>query len=346
MSTPSDPAASVPEEPPVVPEEAAAQDEAAQQQTAESAQLDAIRELATEIAKQAVLDFDPATIRKGTVTAIANTSAPPTLSVQISGDTTTTIDGVRYVDSYKPAVNDVALIIKQGTDLVALGKIAANYSATGWTTVALGAGFSHNGNGNGDLRYRKVWDNGSPKMQWRGGVTRSSGTVIVSTPLASDLRPQNLVSMIAARSAVGGANAVKVDFKTDGTIEYIGGNTVPNLAATTPNDSTHNHGSHDHSIPDSTHQHPSHDHVIPNNDHFHSGTTTVVSGHEHGIPTTSHAHGGSTNGSTAGDSTHNHGGTNGATPNDSTHNHGSHDHAVTVDDPPWISFNGIEYWLD
>lgn len=335
----------VPQEPPIVPEETAAQDAAAAQQAAEAAQMDAIRELAREIAKQAVLDFDPATIRKGQVTAIADTSAPPTLSVQISGDTTTTIDGIRYIDSYAPVVGDTALIIKQGTDLVALGQIAAAFSATAWTTVALGAGFGHNGNGNGNVRYRKVWDNGSPKMQWRGAAGRSSGTIAVSTPLASGYRPVDLVSVEVARSAVGGANGVKLDFKPDGTVEMVGGQTAPNsgtTGSTTPGDSTHNHGQHEHVISESTHQHPSHDHSISTTVHSHGGV--------HPAPNDSpHNHGASTGGSTAGDSSHAHSGTtNVTTPNDSTHNHGSHNHSFnpTVDDPPWVSFQNIEYFLD
>lgn len=344
MSTPSDPGASIPQEPPIVPQETAAQDAAAAAQAADAAQTDAIRELAAEIAKQAVLDFDPATIRKGVITAIADTSAPPTISVQISGDTTTTIDGIRYVDSYAPAVGDTALIIKQGTDLVALGRIAAAFSATAWTVVTLGAGFTHNGNSNGNVRYRKVWDNGSPKMQWRGGAGRSSGTTVVSTPLASGYRPVDLVSVTVARSATGGSNVVKLDFKPDGTVEMVGGQTAPGGTSgnTTPGDSTHNHGSHEHIIPESTHAHPSHDHGISTTVHSHSGA--------HPAPADSpHNHGASTGGSTAGDSTHSHSGTtNVETPNDSTHNHGAHNHSLNsnVDDPPWISFHDIEYFLD
>ncbi|MCX5535195.1 hypothetical protein OG785_32160 [Streptomyces sp. NBC_00006] len=111
MTTPDE---SGPVEPPVVPEEAAAQDVAADAEAAAAAQRDAIRELATEIAKQAILAFDPATVRKSAVTAIATTATPPTLSVQISGDTTTTIDGVRYIDSYAPVGGDTVLIIKAG----------------------------------------------------------------------------------------------------------------------------------------------------------------------------------------------------------------------------------------
>lgn len=345
MATPSEPGDATPQEPPIVPEEAAAQDQVAEQQSAEAAQLDAIRELATEIAKQAVLDFDPATLRKGQITAIADTSAPPTLSVQISGDTTTTIDGVRYVESYVPAVGDTALIIKQGTDLVALGKIAANYSATGWTTVTLGAGFTHNGNGGGAVRYRRVYDNGSPKMQWRGVAARSSGTVVISTPLASGFRPQNRVPIGTARSATGGANSVKLDFQTDGTVEMVGGTTSPGAGTTggaTPNDSTHNHGSHEHVIPESSHTHGFHSHGISSSAHTHGGA--------HPSPNDSpHTHGGATTNEVNPASAHSHGGTtNVETPNDSTHNHGSHDHSFnpSVEDPPWISFEGIEYFID
>lgn len=345
MSTPSDPGESVPQEPPILPEETAAQDAAAQAAAAEAAQMDAIRELAAEIAKQAVLDFDPATIRKGVITAIADTSAPPTISVQISGDTTTTIDGIRYITSYAPVVGDTALIIKQGTDLVALGNIAAAFSATAWTTVTLGAGFSHNGNANGNVRYRKVWDHGSPKMQWRGAADRSSGTAAVSTPLATGYRPLNRVSVVVARSATGGSNVVKLDFDTDGTVNMVGGQTAPNNGTTgntTPGDSTHNHGQHEHVISESTHQHPNHDHSISTTVHSHGGV--------HPAPNDSpHNHGASTGGSTAGDSTHAHSGTtNVTTPNDSTHNHGSHNHSFNpaVDDPPWVSFNGIEYFID
>lgn len=349
MSTPSE---SVPQEPPIVPAETAAQDAAAAAQAADAAQTDAIRELATQIAKQAVLDFDPATIRKGVITAIADTAAPPTLSVQISGDATTTIDGVRYIDSYAPVVGDTALIIKQGTDLVALGQIAAAFSASAWTVVTLGAGWTHGGNGGGNVRYRKVWDNGSPKLQWRGVASRTSGTAAVSVPLASGYRPVERIPVTVARSATGGANVVKLDFDTDGTVNMVGETTAPNGGTTgnsTPNDSTHNHGNHEHVISESTHSHGSHEHVIPAvnagmSSHTHAGT---VPNSDHQHPT--HNHTGTTNVETPNDNVHSHSGTtNVETPNDSTHNHGSHNHSFnpTVDGPPWVSFNNIEYFLD
>lgn len=356
MTTPSE---SVPQEPPVVPGEAAAQDSAAKAAAAQAAQTDAIRELAAEIAKQAVLDFDPATIRKGVVTAIADTATPPTISVQISGDTTTTIDGVRYIDSYAPVVGDTALIIKQGTDLVALGQIAAAFSASVWTVVTLGAGFGHNGNANGNVRYRKVWDNGSPKMQWKGAATRSSGTIVVSTPLVSTHRPVEKRSIIVARTAIGGSNTVKLDFETDGTVTLVGGTTAP-AGGTTDAESGHGHGidNNDHDHGGGVSSEGSHTHGIANNDHNHGGSTNSASSHVHGIPTTTHKHGSAADGEPGGttsvndhghsvsNTTHKHGnptaGNDGGTDGTEAHSHGFD---VTVSDPAWFSFN-LEYFLD
>lgn len=355
MTTPDE---TVPAEPAVVPEEAAAQGEQQDAEAAAAAQLNAIRELATEIAKQAVLDFDPATIRKGTVTAIAAGAAPPTLSVQISGDTTATIAGVRYIDSYAPEAGDVVLIIKQGTDLVAIGEIAGQFSESDWTDASLAAGFSHNGNSGGNLRYRRIWDHGSWKIQWKGVVGRSSGTVVCTLP--AGYRPANLRPTITARTAVGGANDVKIDFAVDGTVNLVGMGTTANAVSShthgvdiTDNDHTHGvditDNGHDHAIPESSHNHGSHSHVvnIDDNPHNHGGSTTLV-----GVTID-----GNTNGETPNTSTHTHGGTDltavtingttdgtGVTINGDTGSGGGHSH--DVDDPVWVSFNGIEYFLD
>lgn len=370
MTTPDE---SVPAEPPVVPEEAAAQDAAAEAEQAAAAQLDAIRELATEIAKQTLLDFDPATIRKGAVTAIATTSAPPTLSVQISGDTTTTIDGVRYIEGYNPVVGDVVQFFKQGTDLIAFGKVAEQFSQSTWTLAPLGSGWSHNGNSGGNVMYRKVWDHGSPKMEWKGTAARSSGTAVLGTPLDSTYRPAVLRPTTAARTGTGGANSVKLDFYPDGTVLMVGGATAPSGTAaaasgTTGSESGHNHGitNNDHSHGGDTNSGGSHGHGIANNDHNHGSPTGTTSGHSHSIATTTHKHGSATDGEPGGTSsagshshsipttTHKHGdptaGNDGGTSGTEAHSHslGSHTHTVdiTVTDPTWISFNGISYYLD
>lgn len=85
---------------------------------------DDLRRLAT-VLQQSGLSFDPVTMRKATVTAVDLTSAPPVVSVQLSGDTTTTITGVRLFRAYIPVVGDTTLILKQGKDVLALGTVAS-----------------------------------------------------------------------------------------------------------------------------------------------------------------------------------------------------------------------------
>jgi hypothetical protein len=354
MTTPgSDPSATVPQDPATTPEEAAAQ--AAQQAAAEAtaATAEQIRQLATEIAKQTLMSFDPCTLRKGIVVSVQDTAAPPTLTVTISGDTLE-IPGVVYYEHYDPKVSDVVHLIKQGTDLAAIGKVAEQHTETDFTDVTLAAGFTHNGNSNGNLQIRRVWDHGQWRVDIIGGVNRSSGTLVATLP--ANYRPITVTrrTLLGARDA-NGANTVKIDVGNDGTMVLVGGTTsaastdLGSSGSTTPNNNDHFHtGTTSVTTPnDSTHQHPSHTHNSTAVDagassHNHSGAVSTVS---HSHPTHDH----SITGSNAGDSTHNHGGHEhgiSVTSHDhGPHNHtiGTHSHAVT--DPIWISFNLVSYFL-
>src|SRR5690349_11822011 len=84
-----------------------------------------LRALATEM-QQGGLSFDPVTMRKATITAVNLTSTPPVVSIQLSGDTTTTIPDVRIHRNYIPLVGDTALVFKQGNELLAWGTVAAS----------------------------------------------------------------------------------------------------------------------------------------------------------------------------------------------------------------------------
>lgn len=197
-----------------------------------------IRALASQLADATSLSFDPATVRKGTVTAHNPNAAPPNISVQLSGDTETTIDAVRYLDSYSPVVNDTVLIIKQGTDIFALGQLndSSNSPANGWIQPTLSSGFTSNGNSNGALEYRLVIDAGERKMQWRGAVSHTgTNTAIISAGnvLAADYRPTARRTLILARDEGGGSNGVKVDFNTDGSVSMIGATTAPSGSGST-----------------------------------------------------------------------------------------------------------------
>lgn len=359
MTTPtegSDPAVPVPPTPEPTPEEAAAQQAAAEKAAAEAALNEQIRALAAEIAKQAILDYDPVTRRKGTVASLQTGTAPPTITVTISGATDVQIAGVRYYEHYQPQVGDVVHIDKQGTDIVAIGKIAEQVSETAFSTVPLVNGFTHNGNGNGNLMVRRIWDNGVWKVEMQGAVNAPGGQATLCTALDAKYRPTNATrrTVLAARDATN-SNVVKVDIGADGTITLIGNTTAPastnlgNTGSATPNDSTHSHGQHEHGIDVSAHTHAAHDHSISAStaglsEHNHSGAVSTV-GHQH--PTHSHNSGAISNP----ESTHAHSGTTQmTTPNDSTHNHGGHDHSLgshshAVAEPSWVSFNQVEYFL-
>jgi hypothetical protein len=362
MTTPEpvDPAVPTPPVPEPTPEEAAAQQAAAERAAAEAALNEQIRALAAKIAEQAILDFDPATYRKGAVVSIQSTATPPTLTVTISGDTLE-IPGVRYYDHYHPAVNDVVHLMKQGTDLTAAGKIADQYSATSWTLASLLTGFTHNGNAGGNVEYRKVWENGSAKVEFKGVAGRSSGTNIFALP--AGYQPPALRPLIARRNESGGSLTVGLDIGSNVTM--VGGTTSPAAVGTHLHDVGITDNEHTHQIANSDHFHGdtdaagSHTHGIANNDHNHGSPTGTTSGHSHSIATTTHKHGNAADGEAGGTtsvnahahnipvSSHTHG-SNGAlgtavTINGATDSGGGHSHTVT--DPTWISFNGVEVWL-
>lgn len=274
---------------------------------------DEIRELAKQIAQSGALGFDPTTILKGVITAIAADTIPPTLSIQISGDTTATVTEVRLLNSYSPQVGHTVLIAKQGADIVVLGNVMAQ-GATGtesgagdWTVADLTNG-SHGGNSNGDVAYRRVLDHGSWKMQWRGGWN-VSGTMMINTAdaLASEFRPESKRSCLVARHIQTGAVAAQLDFHTDGRVELVGGTTTAASANTSGDVGAaggFSVGSHAHGMPfDGEGGAPTHDHLGGT---FNGGGFSV-SNHDHGFSGGSHSH--------------------------------------TVSSPTWVSLNGLEYFL-
>lgn len=132
----------------------------------------------------------------------------------------------------------------------------------------------------------------------------------------------------------------------------VGGTTAPNGGSTsTSSDHTHQIANSDHFHGDTSSE-GSHTHGIANNDHNHGGDTGTTSSHKHSIPTTTHKHGSPADGEPGGTtsvndhahsiptSSHTHG-TNGALAD------GSHSHTFdpTVDDPTWISFNQLEFFI-
>lgn len=241
-----------------------------------AAQEKEIRDLAVQIAQLTKLGFDPMTIRKGIVAAVVDNASPPSVSINISGDTETLVTQVRTLNNFTPLAGQTVLVAKQGTEVFILGAIAATTpmgvnttTDNGWIRATLAAG-SHNGNSNGDIYYRRVLDHGSWKMQWRGGWN-ASGTTLV-TGLDADYRPSSKRSVVAPRQAVDSL-ALQWDFQTDGSVTLVGPTEAPGGSAASV---SHNHSATGHS------------HGVDFDvGHNHFGSTL---GSADGINSTSHSH--------------------------------------------------------
>ena len=189
-----------------------------------------IRNLAQLIAKSGALGFDPTTIVKGVVTAVDFAGSPPTVSIQISGESTVTINSVSLLNNYSPQAGHTVLIAKQGANIVVLGHIAdvgglsAGDASDDWQLATLSVG-THGANNNGDICFRRVMDHGSWKMQWRGGwAPPASGEFMIDAgqALPEEYRPTGLRSVLAARQFSTGAMACQVDFTSDGRVRVTG----------------------------------------------------------------------------------------------------------------------------
>jgi hypothetical protein len=170
--------------------------------------------------------------RLATVTAVAT-------------DGTVTVDGitVRRMDTYQgPAAGDVIVLTRSSSgNWLALGRLSTGTDGA-WTKPTLATGFIHDGNGNGDVRYRVTVIAGTPHMQWRGGITivysansiQNSGDFL-ATALPAALRPAGTRSLTAACSAGGSSSlSLKVDARTDGQMRIVGTTTSTSDTHTTP----------------------------------------------------------------------------------------------------------------
>lgn len=228
-----------PDIPPPASSQAAAQERKQAEARAAVDSSSQIRALAQQLAKSPY-SFEPATFRKGIVASISPNSSPPTLTLNMSGDETVSVAGVRWLDSYAPQVGDTVLVLKQGPDILAVGHIAeagttGEGAGTGWTKANLGSGWTHNGNDMGDVEYRRVWDNGVWKMQWRGAAasTGSNDRIIAASSMGSDFRPGIKRKVPAARDYGGALPSCILRFEANGDVFVEGGSFTRSNSGTT-----------------------------------------------------------------------------------------------------------------
>lgn len=278
-----------------------------------------LRDLATQIADMTKLGFDPMTIRKGIIASVSDATSPPTVSLNISGDVGTLVSEVRLLNNYTPLVGQTVLLAKQGTEIFLLGSIASDNphvaaqsseSGNGWTTLSPSNGSS--GSGDNAIRYRRVMDHGSWKMQWRGEWNPAGSSTMIASgqALDTDYRPGGRRALAAARDA-SGATTLRMEFSSDGTVTMWQSaptiNNTGDIGTSTGSAGSFSIGSHSHGYDDN----------YGANGEFISSDGTYSAG---GFSVGSHTHAGYT-------VTHNHGGT------------------TQIAAPSWISLNGLEYFL-
>jgi hypothetical protein len=113
-----------------------------------------------------------------------------------------------------------------------------------WNTPTLATGYAHDGNGNGNVQYRKITINGQDYVEWRGGLgitysanaLQNSGNFLNNAnPLAAGFRPASTRTMTAACSASSSSSlSLKLDFKADGTTNIVGCTTASSDTYSTP----------------------------------------------------------------------------------------------------------------
>lgn len=248
-------------------------------------------------------------IRKAIVTSVDSQAAPPTVQMNISGDTETPVDSVRFLNNTTANVGQTVLIAKQQSEIFVIGALATSSGSTvgpadtGWKRANVAAG-SHGGNGNGDIYYRRVMRDGSWLMEWRGGWNVSGSTMI--SGLDDEFCPSSKRSMAVSRDIAGGNIVAQIDFTSDGKATLVGGTTAQLNAG------SHSHGF---SVGVSV-----------------SGSASV-SGSTGSGGTPAHSHGfsgsGGSDGSGSGSGT--------------TNSAGTHQHVVNS--PTWIGLNGVSYYL-
>jgi hypothetical protein len=179
----------------------------------EAARAEAIRSLAKTLAPP---DTTTCSLIKGVVTAVSTF----TCSAQLGGDTSTTIDGIRYFLPYLPTVGDVVQLLKQGSDIVALGKVDNTTDSTsrGWTTPTLASGFTHSAD---TIQFRVFVDRGVKYLEIKGSCTIGSPTyssnVATMFTLPAGFRPLLNSSILLPRDS--GGLCVKINFLTSGVVQ-------------------------------------------------------------------------------------------------------------------------------
>lgn len=251
---------------------------------------------------------------------------PPTVTIQLGGDTSTVIAAVRYLDSYTPTPGDTVLIAKQGSEILVIGKAHEFYlgqpAKNGWQSPSLTTTWNRTVAGAAPPLFRKVFDHGEQRIQMQGRVWRNgSNTSATLFTLPVGYRPTVQRLMLAARENLGGLNEVQVVVEPSGAVN-IDGHLLPgpsNAGVTT------------------SYYNVDHVHTFTDDGQGFDGTTDPNSNDSTSASKYTFG-GGVFNDGVVGGS-----GTDGG--NSPNHRHTTNPHNHVAGFPGWISLDGVEFFL-
>ncbi|WIF20515.1 minor tail protein [Rhodococcus phage Jflix2] len=166
-----------------------------------------------------------ALVSKATIVSV-EWGYPPTVTIQLGGDTSSNIPAVRFLDSFVPTAGDTVIVVKQGSELFVLGQMMDNLSAgsNGWRDVTLTTAWNQNTTLQPALA-RLIYDNGVRKVQLQGRVWRNTGVGTSTTlfTLPTGFAPATQRAFVVTReNLTGGANDVQLQINTSGTVTISG----------------------------------------------------------------------------------------------------------------------------
>jgi hypothetical protein len=185
---------------------------------------DEIRQLATALAPE-----DPGPSLSGVkaiVTAVnlGGAGSRPSVTVTLGG---VSVPDVAIASNYTPYVGDTVVLAKQMNSYVALFRISSESSKStptegGWIQATLKSGHTHYDTNN-PVMYRRVMNNGSWQMEWKGMFNKQAGNDdFLNAALATDYRPAAQRSMACGRSFLSGRSTLRLDAYVDGTLKFFG----------------------------------------------------------------------------------------------------------------------------
>lgn len=138
-----------------------------------------VSNLAAQLASLAAPSGPQLSVSQAVITAWNASGTPPTVTLLLSGGSTP-VDNVRYSDAYTPSVGDTVQVLKQSNQLFVFDHIANSADLSTWNTPTLQPGFSAGRPGiQPGVQWRSFTVAGQTKMEWKGAVSRTSGSSII-----------------------------------------------------------------------------------------------------------------------------------------------------------------------